>query len=374
MEDNKILMPSLSIDTFLLENSSTDDFLQLPNNAATNFTQQALGAYVEGFEAFASRKEEISKGSSVEFKLIDNKPMIRYKTKNNDIVVALPDISKLNVATQNLFPLLLMIACKKCVKDGVLYSEEFSFKTSDLVDLKMYKDIRSARVAVEAARLNLSQIVIAQKKLYIEGEEKPILSGGLFSLDGPYHGKYIVYLNNKLNWGIITEFWTILPSYYFTLKRKAKDLTSYIFISARQAANKQENFNINENGQRVLSYNIPFKTLQAVLHLPDIYKKDTKGNLVLTKRGYREIKQPIEEAVAEVEEAHRKTYHNNSLQLFLRVDDRLKPDEYLNEGSLNVKMLNPLLETYEHIIDNKTSIIQKNIKAKQKREAKASEN
>lgn len=371
MEDNRLSIPCIShINNLLLDNSSTPDYYQVPNNAATNLTQQALGAYEESFELFTSRKQEQNRGSSVEFKLIDNKPMIRYTTKNNDVVVALPEISNLNVATQNLFPLLLMIACKKCVIDGFLYSEKFSLKTQDLVDLGLYKDIRSAKVAVESARINLSQIVIAQTQLY--KEEKPTTSGSLFTVAGPFHGKYIIYLNTNLDWGIITEFWTILPSYYYTLKKYAKSLTRYIFITARQAANKPENYKM-KNGQKILTFSIPFTTLQTVLHLPEEYVKNEEGKLVLTKRGYRQIKQPIEEATAEVEEAHRTTYHDNSLHLYLTVESNLKIDEYLKSGSLQVEIMNPLLDTYTSIIDNKTAIIQRNVEAKEKREAKASE-
>ena len=94
----------------------------------------------------------------------------------------------------------------------------------------------------------------------------------------------------------------------------------YIFYLARQHTKE-----IQERGY----FTINFRSLQAKLNLPS-----EVGNT----NPYRTIKQPIEEAIEEIETAHSRIYNNTEFALLPVYDDLAPITDFLDKGYLKVTL------------------------------------
>lgn len=346
-------------------------FFDIPTTTQFTITHQAMGATVEGVETYGKRKEHITEGSSFIVTPAKNEGEldITYKTKKGGTkTFTIPDTSHVNVATQNIYPYLVIKALKTCINSGVLYSDTLSVRASELVNIGLYGTLQSARVALAATVDPLMSIRIGCTE---EGQEedkkdpKSIKKRSLFPSVDYEEGALSVQLNNKMDWKAFTESWGSVPSYVFFLTLKARNLALEIFRLLRQHCTDRKCIRTTPTGEKYLTINIKFKTVLTAMHLPSVYTTNKEGHTVLTRKGYERIKQPIELAVAEIEEAHRKTYKNRDFQLLLKVDDNLRIDRWVDEGYLQVRVMGEFYNLYKLIIDSKITRIENNTKRRE---------
>ena len=131
-------------------------------------------------------------------------------------------------------------------------------------------------------------------------------------------GQCTIYLNPRINWGFIAQYFTILPLYYFRLSNRASDLLYYIFYLARQNTKQ-----IEEKGY----FNIGLRAIQHRLQLPN------ENGL---NNPQRDIKQVIDDAIEELETTHFMFFNNNEFNLLLVADDDAPIKEYLDNGYLKI--------------------------------------
>lgn len=370
--ENKRPLPieNVSFANSFYADENKEKFLKYPNNPATNLAQQALGISTEGVEGFIRRKELINKNAKLSVSSENGSLHISSRTEKNSIELTVPDLSHQNVATQNLFPYFLMETCKRCISNGELYSETFIFKTSDLVNIGMYSTIQSAKKALITARQALKTISIGQTETKGKTTQGFTETTLFPTIALSKKGECYVRVNPDVVWNMITEYWTIMPSYFFHLSRRGKDLISLIFTIARQNIRK-ENINKNENGELFYSFFIKYRTIQTALHLPSENKRDKNGKISLIKKAYEYIKQPIEQAAAEIEEAHRNTYKNTDFQLLMCVDENLRINKWLDTGFLQITLQGDFLNPFLDILSNRVKKIEEYTKKKEKREEEA---
>ena len=141
-------------------------------------------------------------------------------------------------------------------------------------------------------------------------------------------GQCTVFFNNRINWSFIAQYFTILPRYYFKLSNRASDLLYYIFFLARQHTR-----DIETQGY----FTISFRAIQHRLQLPS---EIDNGN------PYRTIKQPIEEAIEELETEHSLLYGNTEFSLLPVCDDTAPISDYLDNGYLKVTLAGAFAENY----------------------------
>lgn len=133
-------------------------------------------------------------------------------------------------------------------------------------------------------------------------------------------GQCFIYLNPRINWSFLTQYFTILPTYYFRLSNRASDLLYYIFYLARQHTR-----DIEERGY----FTISFRAIQHKLSLPS-----EKG----AANPQRDIKDAIEDTIEQIEDAHKATYDNMEFSLLPVCDDTAPITDYLDNGYLKVEL------------------------------------
>ena len=152
----------------------------------------------------------------------------------------------------------------------------------------------------------------------------------------------------RINWGFLSQYYTILPQYYFSLPNRGSELLYYIFYLARQNVDK-----IKHKGR----FNISFRAIQQRLMLPSEVGNREPGKTII---------RPIEEAVEQIETLHNKFYRNMELQLLPVYDVNSNIRDILDRGYLEVTLDGTIADVFINLCKDK----EKQIKAANERQQK----
>lgn len=264
---------------------------------------------------------------------------LSYSKDKTTVSVQIDDFRKLvNRApqTKKILTRILLRASEQAIHNGELYRDKVSFPLRELVGEGQYKTLETARQGFYNVTDTLTGLKVSGK---IErGAKKTIQQGAhavLFKGAKVNNATCEIYLNDLLNWGFITQYYTGLPDYYFELPDRAAELLEYIFYLARQNTKA-----IAEQGYFTISY----RAIQYRLNLPNEIQNGKPIN-----NPKRDIKDAIEAAIEQIEEKYSKyappiprdakgadAIPDFSLLPMVDYDAPIK--KYLDEGKLKVSL------------------------------------
>ena len=330
------------------------NFYNVPDSTASNLILETLGAG-ENIADLPARKKQINHNTTYEVLEDGKRRQVSVINPKAKVTIELADIDKMtgsNKPAKKLFVLSLIKANEQAIFDGQLTKDYISFPLQELIDIGFYKTPQSARTGFKAGMDALTSLKI---KGHIQQTKKRGSSIDalevLFTGANIKNGQCTVYFNPRISWNFIAQYFTILPRYYFKLPNRASDLLYYIFFLARQHTR-----DIEERGY----FTIGFRAIQHRLQLPS---EIDNGN------PYRTIKQPIEEAIEELETEHSLLYGNTDFSLLPVYEEAASIKDYLDNGYLRVSLTGAFAETYIAISKDTA----KQIEQAEKRQARITE-
>lgn len=330
------------------------NFYNVPDSTASNLILETLGAG-ENIADLPARKKQINHNTTYEVLEDGKRRQVSVINPKAKVTIELADIDKMtgsNKPAKKLFVLSLIKANEQAIFDGQLTKDYISFPLQELIDIGFYKTPQSARTGFKAGMDALTSLKI---KGHIQQTKKRGSSIDalevLFTGANIKNGQCTVYFNPRISWSFIAQYFTILPRYYFKLPNRASDLLYYIFFLARQHTR-----DIEERGY----FTIGFRAIQHRLQLPSEI-----GNT----RPQQTIKQPIEDAIEELETEHSLLYGNTEFSLLPVYDEAASIKDYLDNGYLRVSLTGAFAETYIAISKDTA----KQIEQAEKRQARITE-
>lgn len=329
-------------------------FYNVPDSTASNLILETLGAG-EHIADLPARKKQINHNTTYEVLEDGKRRQVSVINPKAKVTIELADIDKMtgsNKPAKKLFVLSLIKANEQAIFDGQLTKDYISFPLQELIDIGFYKTPQSARTGFKAGMDALTSLKI---KGHIQQTKKRGSSIDalevLFTGANIKNGQCTVYFNPRISWSFIAQYFTILPRYYFKLPNRASDLLYYIFFLARQHTR-----DIEERGY----FTIGFRAIQHRLQLPS-----EAG----TKNPQRDIKDPIDEAIEELETEHSLLYGNTEFSLLPVYDEAASIKDYLDNGYLRVGLTGAFAQTYIEISKDTA----KQIEQAEKRQARITE-
>lgn len=330
------------------------DFYNVPDSTASNLILETLGAGAD-IADLPARKRQVNHSTTLEVLESGKRRQISLKSQKASVTIELADIDKLtggNKPAKKLFVLALIKANEQAIHDGQLTKNYVSFPLQELIDTGFYSTPQSARKGFNAGMDTLTSLKI---KGHIQQTKKKGSSVDtlevLFTGARIERGQCTIFFNERISWSFIAQYFTILPRYYFRLPNRASDLLYYIFYLARQHTR-----DIEERGY----FTIGFRAIQHRLQLPS-----EMGN----NNPDRTIKQPIEEAIEQIENGHSGLYGNMEFSLLPVYDDAATISEFLENGYLKVELKGAFAQTFIEISKDTA----KQIETAQKRQARITE-
>lgn len=330
------------------------DFYNVPDSTASNLILETLGAGAD-IADLPARKRQVNHSTTLEVLESGKRRQVSLKTQKASVTIELADIDKLtgsNKPAKKLFVLALIKANEQAIHDGQLTKNYISFPLQELIDTGFYSTPQSARKGFNAGMDTLTSLKI---KGHIQQTKKKGSSIDalevLFTGARIERGQCTIFFNERISWSFIAQYFTILPRYYFRLSNRASDLLYYIFYLARQHTR-----DIEERGY----FTIGFRAIQHRLQLPSEIGNNNPD---------RTIKQPIEEAIEQIEDGHSGLYGNMEFSLFPVYDETATISEYLENGYLRVELEGAFAKTFIAISKDTA----KQIEAAQKRQERIAE-
>lgn len=337
-----------------LKPQQESNFYNVPDSTASNLILETLGAG-ENIADLPARKKQINHNTTYEVLEDGKRRQVSVINPKAKVTIELADIDKMtgsNKPAKKLFVLSLIKANEQAIFDGQLTKDYISFPLQELIDIGFYKTPQSARTGFKAGMDALTSLKI---KGHIQQTKKRGSSIDalevLFTGANIKNGQCTVYFNPRISWSFIAQYFTILPLYYFKLPNRASDLLYYIFFLARQHTR-----DIEERGY----FTIGFRAIQHRLQLPS-----EAG----TKNPQRDIKDPIDEAIEELETEHSLLYGNTEFSLLPVYDEAASIKDYLDNGYLRVGLTGAFAQTYIEISKDTA----KQIEQAEKRQARITE-
>ena len=305
-------------------------FFDLPNSSASHLLFDILVAG-ENIANIPKRKKHVNHSTKYEVKASGNKRQVSMENYQGTakVTVELADINILNKAGKKLLILSMIKANEQSLHNGELTRDYISFPLQELVDYGLYSRLSGARKGFAIGTDALTSIKI---KGTIRKTKKSTAT--IQALEVPFTGAKIennqcfIYLNNRIDWKFLAQYFTKIPKYYFKLSNRASDFLYYIFYLARQHTNE-----IAERGY----FTVSFRAIHSLLQLPD---PSTARN------PQRDIKEVIENAITEIETEHNTTYGNKELSFALVYSEQAGISEYLDNGYLKVSLSGTFAEFF----------------------------
>ena len=330
------------------------DFYNVPDSTASNLILETLGAGA-AIADLPARKRQVNHSTTLEVLESGKRRQVSLKTQKASVTIELADIDKLtgsNKPAKKLFVLALIKANEQAIHDGQLTKNYISFPLQELIDPGFYSTPQSARKGFNAGMDTLTSLKI---KGHIQQTKKKGSSIDalevLFTGARIERGQCTIFFNERISWSFIAQYFTILPRYYFQLPNRASDLLYYIFYLTRQHTK-----DIEERGY----FTISFRAIQHRLQLPSEVGNNNPD---------RTIKQPIEEAIEQIEDGHSGLYGNEDFSLLPVYDEYAPIANFLDNGYLRVELKGSFAETFIAISEDTA----KQIEAAQKRQARITE-
>lgn len=325
-------------------------FYNVPDSPATHLILETLGAGA-GLADLPARKKQVSNGTSLEVLQDGKKRRVTSTSPKSKITLELADIEKFtgnNKPAKKLFVLTLIKANEQAIFNGELGRDYISFPLQELIDIDFYGSLRSARTGFKTAMDALTDIKVSGDLQKTKKNKISVIGLHPFRKAWIERNQCYIQLESDFNWSFIAQYFTILPRYYFKLPNRASDLLYYIFFLARQHTR-----DIEERG----CFTISFRAIQHRLQLPN-----EKG----LNNPQRDIKQPIEDAIEQLETEHSQYYGNMEFSLLPVYDDTAGIADYLDNGYLKISLTGAFADTFIEISKDTA----KQIETAQKRQAK----
>lgn len=325
-----------------LQQVFSPNFYNMPDSTASNLILDTLGAGTS-IADLPKRKKAVSHGSNIQVLERGKERRIELNSGKAQVTIELSDIDKMagsNKTAKKMFVLALIKANEQAIHNGELTRNYVSFPLQELVRIGFYKTPQSARKGFKSGMDTLTSLKVKGKLQ--KGKKKSTTIEALevlFTGARITKGQCIIYFNDRISWNFLAQYFTIIPVYYFELSNRASDLLYYIFYLARQHTK-----DIQERGY----FTISFRSLQARLNLPSEI-----GNT----NPYRTIKQPIEEAIEEIETAHSGYYNSTELALLPVYDDLAPISDFLDTGYLKVTLSGDFSRTFIELSKKQTKQI-----------------
>lgn len=338
----------------LSEHKEEQAFYSMPTSPASNLAMVVFTHGKEQLGELPERMELARNKNTYTLTASDTARQITQQQSNGDLItLELSDIDKLkgtNKTISKLFAFSLVKLNEQAEQGGQLTRNTIEFSLQELVDRGFYSDIRGARVGVKKAfevltNMKVSGTIAKGKKKNIEQAELAVL----FTYCRIKKNVVTVDLNSRINWEMLTQFYTILPKWAFSLPVKPWDLLYYVFYLARQNLDK-----ISKQGY----FTISFQAIHSRLVLPEAE---------YTKNPQRDIKDVIERAITEIEERA----HTPELQFIPRYNEKDNIKEYLSNGYLEVHFSGAYAVAFLDLYKRNTKRLEQAEKKKEQRKEKA---
>lgn len=260
-----------------------------------------------------------------------------------------------SVATKKILTLILEKINEQAYSNGELIRDYVTFSNDELIERGIYKTPQSALKGMKIA-LNILTDMKMEGMLSFN-KSKPISYsmpasyqyGNIFRFGTYKNGQWGIYIEAKANWRFIFQAFSILPDYYYSLPNRPSELLYLIFATARQHTD-----DIKKRGY----FCIGLRKIQEALHLPEEDR---------TKNPQRDIKDVINTAIKEIDEAQIKYYGNEELLfLSLEYDDNWNIRQFLDEGFLHVSLSDFFAKPFIDVEDDKIKNMKKARRKKQK--------
>ena len=330
-----------------------DNFYSLPDSPATHLVLEALGAGA-AIADLPARKKQVSHGTALQVLEDGKKRRIVSTSPKATVTLEFADIEKFtgnNKPAKKLFVLALIKANEQAIHGGELGRDYVSFPLQELIDIGFYTTLQSARKGFKAAMDALTDIKLSGDIQRTKKHKISVIGLHPFRKGVIEKNQCYIQLESGFNWSFIAQYFTILPRYYFKLPNRASDLLYYIFFLARQHTK-----DIEERGY----FTIGFRAIQHRLQLP---------SEKATKNPKRDIQDPIEEAIEQLETEHSLQYNNMDFQLLPCYDENANIGDYLDNGYLQVTLKGEFAQTFIQI-SRETA---KQIEQAEKRQARITE-
>jgi len=331
-------------------------FYNVPTGTATHLIHETLLAG-EHIADLPARKSHYNRHATIKVQESGQRRQITYTTQKAELTLELADIDKLtgsNKPAKKLFIYTLIKANEQAIFSGELGRDYVSFPLQDLVSTGSYSRLENARKGFNAGLSALTSLKVKGTIRPSKKKERTISAlEVLFTGGSIKNNQCTIYLNPRINWGFIVEYFTILPRYYFSLPNRAADLLYYIFYRARQSTHE-----IEQKGY----FTISFRAIQERLQLPS-----EKG----LNNPQRDIKVRIEEAITAIEDGHHATYNNMEFSLLPVYDDKAPISEYLDNGYLRVSLSGDFATKFIELSQDTTKAIESRQKQRQRITEKA---
>lgn len=325
---------------------AANPFYFLPTSPASNLIYDILAAGEKNINSLSARKKTINHSTDITVQQNKSARRIEQNKQEEQIIIEIPNINAISKNAKKIFIFTLMKANEQALHDGILTQDYITFPLKELINIKLYNSPQSARKGFTQARNVLTSLkaqgVIKKGKKDASIDSLEVLfTGGRIE-----KGQCTIYLNDRINWNFITWYFSFLPVYYFQLPNRASDLLYYIFYLARQ--------NTKEIETREY-FTISFRSIQAKLNLP---------SEIENREPQKTIKQPIEEAIEEIENAHSNYYNNMDLSLMPIYDDTAPIKEFLDNGYLKVTLNGEFAKPFTKISQKQSKQIETALKRK----------
>lgn len=172
-----------------------------------------------------ARKRQVNHAATLEVYEDGKRRQVQLKTQKASVTIELADIDKLtgsNKPAKKLFVLALIKANEQAIHDGQLTKNYVSFPLQELIDTGFYSTPQSARKGFNAGMDTLTSLKIKGHTQQTKNKRRAIdAQEVLFTGARIERGQCTIYLNERINWSFIAQYFTILPIYYFRLSNRA---------------------------------------------------------------------------------------------------------------------------------------------------------
>ena len=329
-------------------------FYNMPTSPITDIILRSMNTNGD-LSVLASKRKTINHSQKISILENNKRRRIKINNRKYTAILELSDIEKLigsNKSAKKMFVFILVKINEQAYSNGTLRRDYIEFPLQELIDTGFYSQPQSARKGFKSSLDTLTSLKISGtlqrrgEKAIEQSSIEVILTGGNIK-----NGVCTVYLNNRVNWGFIAVFYTVLPRYCFRLSNKAFDLLCYIFYLARQNIK-----DIEEKGY----FNIGLRAIQERLNLPS--EKDAQNPGKNINNPERDIRQPIEKAIEEIEGLN----NNREFTITPIYDLNASIVHYLDDGYLKIELCGKYARNFVQLSIDSTQKIQK---AKKRKEA-----
>ena len=288
-------LPELNYSLPVISGAETrGKLLTMPTSPTITLLYDVLGSGAN-LASLPDRKKKYNRNIQLEVLENGDKRRISYSKDKSTVELEIDDFRKIankNPQTKKILTRILLKANEQAIRDGELIRDRVSFSLRELVGEGQYKNIETARQGFYNVTETLTGLKVSGA--VIKGKKKQVKQGVhavLFKAAKVDNTTCEIYLNELLNWGLITPYYTGLPDYYFQLPDRAAELLEYIFYIARQNTRK-----IAEQGY----FTIGYRAIQYKLNLPNEIGEN--GRTINNPK--RDIKDTIEAAIEQIKEKY----------------------------------------------------------------------